>query len=128
MPLLDRLGKSRPAKTPVQDIALHLERLLNTRQSTVPQDPALGVGRLPVLGLFADPELMEQLAGVLLQQIRRYEPRLQQPVFQLQQEQLLLSASLPDGHPVQLLFRLNNNNLLQVLPRSSSGQEALSHV
>ncbi|MBE0506341.1 MAG: GPW/gp25 family protein [Marinospirillum sp.] len=128
MPLLDRLGKSRAKKTPVQDIALHLERLLNTRQSTVPQDPLMGVGRLPVLGLYADPELMEQLAGVLLQQIRRYEPRLLQPTFKLQQEQLLLNAALPDGQPVQLLFRLNDNNLLQVLPRSSSGQEALTHV
>lgn len=128
MPLLDRLGKARPKKTPVQDIALHLERLLNTRQSTVPQDPALGVGRLPVLGIYADPELMKQLADVLLQQIRRYEPRLLQPTFQLQEEHLLLGATLPDGQPVQLLLRLNNNNLLQVLPRNHLGQEASTHV
>lgn len=128
MPLLDRLGKARPKKAPVQDIALHLERLLNTRQSTVPQDPALGVGRLPVLGIYADPELMKQLADVLLQQIRRYEPRLLQPTFQLQEEHLLLSATLPDGQPVQLLLRLNNNNLLQVLPRNHLGQEASTHV
>lgn len=147
MPLLDRLGQSRQPLNKQQDIALYLERLLNTRRGTVPQNTALGLGKIPSLGVQNDPELLEQLAAALLVQIKHFEPRLQQPTFQqttaqqttVQQgsNKLLLSAQLTDGSPIQLLFQLDNNQLLKVQPVTglgqtdlgqAAGQEVLTHV
>lgn len=137
MPLLDRLGQSRQPLNEQQDIALYLERLLNTRHGTVPQNTALGLGKIPSLGMQNDPELLEQLTTALLAQIKHFEPRLQQPAFQQGSKKLLLSAQLTDGSPIQLLFQIDNNQLLKVQPVASlgqadlgqaAGQEVLTHV
>lgn len=138
MPLLDRLGQSRQPLNQQQDIALYLERLLNTRRGTVPQNTALGLGKIPSLGVQNDPELLEQLAAALLVQIKHFEPRLQQPTFQrttaqkttVQQgsNKLLLSAQLTDGSPIQLLFQLDNNQLLKVQPVTGLGQTDLGQA
>lgn len=143
MPLLDRLGQSRQPLNKQQDIALYLERLLNTRRGTVPQNTALGLGKIPSLGVQNDPELLEQLAAALLVQIKHFEPRLQQPTFQqttaqqttaqkttVQQgsNKLLLSAQLTDGSPIQLLFQLDNNQLLKVQPVTGLGQTDLGQA
>ena len=148
MPLLDRLGQSRQPLNKQQDIALYLERLLNTRRGTVPQNTALGLGKIPSLGVQKDPELLEQLAAALLVQIKHFEPRLQQPTFQqttvqqttvqqttaqqttVQQgsNKLLLSAQLTDGSPIQLLFQLDNNQLLKVQPVTGLGQTDLGQA
>lgn len=124
MPLLDRLGKSRQHLTEQQDIALYLERLLNTRRGTVPQNTALGLGKIPSLGMQNDPELLAQLAVALLEQIKHFEPRLQQPTFQQLPNKLLLSAELNNGSPIQLIFQLDNNQLLKVQPIAALGQIA----
>lgn len=138
MPLLDRLGQSRQPLNQQQDIALYLERLLNTRRGTVPQNTTLGLGKIPSLGVQNDPELLEQLAAALLVQIKHFEPRLQQPTFQrttaqkttVQQgsNKLLLSAQLTDGSPIQLLFQLDNNQLLKVQPVTGLGQTDLGQA
>lgn len=122
MPLLDRIGQQTPASSPAADLARHLQRLLNTRQGTVPQDPRMGLVRLPSLSLQGDPDLLQQLADTLLQQIQRYEPRLQDARLSLQQGQLLLQGRLAGNSKtsVQFLLQPDDNNFLKV--------EALSHV
>ena len=128
MPLLDRLGKSRQHLTQPQDIALYLERLLNTRRGTVPQNNALGLNKIPNLGIQNDPELLDQLAAAILEQIKQLEPRLKQPKFQQQQNKLLLTAQLADESSVQFFFQLDNNQLLRIQPVATSAKEVLSYV
>lgn len=128
MPLLDRLGQSSSHLTQPQDIALYLERLLNTRQGTVPQNKNIGLSRMPTLGTQNDPELLTLLAAALLEQITHLEPRLVEPSFQPLENKLLLTAKLTDGSPIQLFFQLDNNQLLKVQPVASSAREVLAHV
>lgn len=122
MPLLDRIGQQTPAAAPAADLARHLQRLFNTRQGTVPQNPEMGLMRLPSLSLQGDPDLLQQLADTLLLQVQRYEPRLLDARLSLQQGQLLLQGRLAGSSKTALQFLLqpDDNNFLKV--------EALSHV
>jgi len=128
MPVLDRLGKTANYLTQQQDIALYLERLLNTRRGTTPQNKSLGLDKMPNLGTQNDPELMDMLAAAILEQIRHFEPRLINPEVTLAEKRLLLTAELTDGKPVQFLFQLDKNLLLKVHPVTPSNREVLSHV
>lgn len=128
MPILDRLGKPANYLTQQEDIALYLERLLNTRSGTTPQNKRLGLDRLPSLGTQNDPELMDMLALAILEQIKNFEPRLKHPRFIQEDKNLLLLAELTNGKPIQLLFQLDKNLLLKVQSVTPSNREVLSHV
>lgn len=95
------VGRSRltQAETLIQSIREHLQRILNTRQGSVPIDAEFGVPDFTNLaGSFATGETT-QIIDNMTRMIARYEPRLKSPRIQVAegaQEVLSLSFTL-DG-------------------------------
>ncbi len=119
MPLLDRLQASRQPRKLVEDIALNLSRVLNTRRGIVPQDAGLGLAHRPALQLDKDSVMAEDLIQAIQQQLHDYEPRLQRQGLTLEVvgKQLLLTA-YPLGHqtPAAWLLSYQTDNYLSVTP------------
>jgi type VI secretion system protein len=95
------VGRSRltQAEVLIQSIREHLQRILNTRQGSVPIDADFGVPDFTNLaGSFATGETT-QIIDSMTRMIARYEPRLKSPRIQVAegaQEVLSLSFTL-DG-------------------------------
>lgn len=95
------VGRSRltQAEALIQSIREHLQRILNTRQGSVPIDAEFGVPDFTNLaGSFATGETT-QIIDNMTRMIARYEPRLKSPRIQVAegaQEVLSLSFTL-DG-------------------------------
>ena len=107
------------AQVLVASVRDHLQRLLNTRQGSVPIDPELGVPDFTNLaGSFSQGSTRE-IIDSLTRMIQRYEPRLKSPRVVLEesgQEVLSLSFSL-DGIieiddrevPIRLATRISSS-------------------
>lgn len=93
------VGRSRltQAETLTRSIIDHLQRILNTRQGSVPIDPEFGVPDFTNLaGTFATGET-SQIIESMTRMIARYEPRLKAPRIRVAEgtrEVLSLSFSL----------------------------------
>lgn len=132
MPLLDRLNQHQPPLTLADDIALNLERVLNTRRGVVPQDAGLGLVHRPAVNLATDALMADELLQAIKAQIIHYEPRLQGQSLRLEVagENLWLTAR-PQGQRQPLHWQLSyqTDNYLSVLPGDTSRLEKVTqHV
>ena len=102
------------AEALTQSIVAHLQRILNTRQGSVPIDTEFGVPDFTNLaGSFAVGQTT-QIIENMTRMIARYEPRLKSPRIQVvegAQEVLSLSFSLEDNRdiPIHLATRVSSD-------------------
>ncbi|MFT0547403.1 type VI secretion system baseplate subunit TssE [Allopusillimonas ginsengisoli] len=72
-------GKISRAEILISSILDHLHRILNTRQGSVPVDPAFGVPDFTNLAGSFSTGTTDQIIQDMNRMIQRYEPRLRQP-------------------------------------------------
>ncbi|SFC18785.1 Predicted component of the type VI protein secretion system [Marinospirillum celere] len=132
MPLLDRLNQPQNPPPLVQDIALNLERVLNTRRGVVPQDAGLGLIHRPAVNLATDALMADELLQAIKTQIAHYEPRLLSQSLQLEVagEDIWLTARFQgQRQPLHWQLSYQTDNYLSVLPGDSSRLEKVTqHV
>src|SRR5690606_30498601 len=87
----DRLGQIPRAEILVNSILDHLQRILNTRQGSVPIDPNFGVPDFTNLAGSFSSGTSEQIMLDMARMIQQYEPRLRQPqiAFATNQDEVL---------------------------------------
>jgi|GEM_PF-2357261 len=132
MPLLDRLNSPHKTFSLVEDIALNLERVLNTQRGVVPQDAGMGLAHRPAINLAKDHFLAEELIQAIKEQITTYEPRVQPSSLKLEvvNKNLALTGLVLGKQPPQTwLLTYQTDNYLSVLPGAGSRLEKVTeHV
>ncbi|HLV29920.1 MAG TPA: type VI secretion system baseplate subunit TssE [Burkholderiaceae bacterium] len=91
------LGQTTRAEILIASILEHLQRILNTRQGSVPIDPEFGVPDFTNLAGTFSTGTTEEIMQDMSRMIQRYEPRLRQPQISFastQDEVLSLAFSI----------------------------------
>ncbi len=91
------LGQTTRAEILIASILGHLQRILNTRQGSVPIDPEFGVPDFTNLAGTFSTGTTEEIVQDMSRMIQRYEPRLRQPQISFastQDEVLSLAFSI----------------------------------
>jgi type VI secretion system protein len=90
----DDAGRTTRVETLVSSILGHLQRILNTRQGSVPVDPDFGVPDFTNLAGSFSTGTTDQIIQDMGRMIQRYEPRLRRPnvAFAATQEEVLSLA------------------------------------
>lgn len=132
MPLLDRLNLAQKPFVLPEDIALNLERVLNTRRGVVPQDAGMGLAHRPAINLAKDRLLAEELILAIKEQVTTYEPRIQASSLKLEvvgKNLVLTGLILGQQPPQSWLLTYQTDNYLSVLPGAGSHLEKVTeHV
>src|SRR5690606_494775 len=103
----------------IASILEHLQRILNTRQGSVPIDPEFGVPDFTNLAGTFSTGTTEEIMQDMSRMIQRYEPRLRQPQisFASTQDEVLSLASSSSGAvsvddretPIRLTSHVSSN-------------------
>lgn len=107
-----------------QSVVQHLTRMLNTRRGSVPIDPDFGLYDMNNIAGSFSVGSTEEICEAVVWQIKRYEPRLQNPVLTTSKEDheiitLKFELSAEISH---INSRLNGEVFSMYLRINSSGQ------
>src|SRR5690606_32318812 len=129
------LGQTTRAEILIASILEHLQRILNTRQGSVPIDPEFGVPDFTNLAGTFSTGTTEEIMQDMSRMIQRYEPRLRQPQisFASTQDEVLPPAfSMPGTArvadreiPIRLTSHVSSNGKISLRKQRTAAEPVL---